>query len=316
MTAVTKPPGYVLSGRALAGSTTAVLADVLRNITYEVLPFNNTEETALAHVPKDVAMTVTTTEARGLGPTIELASVLRQHGYRTAPHLAARLVRDQAHLTDIVAQLRDAGVDSVFVIGGDAAEPAGDFPDALSLLEGLKESGHTFASVGIGGYPEGHGTISDQLIERALVAKAPYATHVITQLCFDAATTIAWARKVRSRGVDLPIRVGIPGAVSRQKLIRVSAGLGLGQSARFLKKQQNMFWRFFLPGGYRPNRLVEPLTPAFAQPDNGLQGLHVFTFNDLDGAESWRQRWLARLDRPHARRPATRVPPTGPPAFT
>jgi methylenetetrahydrofolate reductase (NADPH) len=271
------------------------LVDVLRNATYEVLPFRNTEELVLAHVPSDVAVTVTTTEARGLGRTVALAARLRRHGYRAAPHLAARLVRDQAHLTDLVAQLRDSGVDSVFVIGGDATEPAGDFPDALSLLNGLQKTGHTFASVGIGGYPEGHGRISDELIDRALEAKAPYATHIITQLCFDAATTVAWARKVRQRGVDLPIRVGVPGAVSRQKLVRVSAGLGLGQSARFLTKQQHLFWRFFQPGGYRPNRLVERLTPAFARPDNGLEGLHVFTFNDLDRVESWRQGWLARL---------------------
>jgi methylenetetrahydrofolate reductase (NADPH) len=267
----------------------------LANASYEVLPFRNAEANVLAHVPKDVALTVTTTEAKGLEPTVQLASVLCGHGYRAAPHLAARLVRDRAHLTDLVARLRDAGVDGVFVIGGDATEPAGDYPDALSLLRALEEAGHPFTSIGIGGYPEGHGTIGDERIEQALEAKAPYATHIITQLCFDAATTIAWARKVRRRGVELPIRVGVPGAVSRQKLVRVSAGLGLGQSARFLAKQQNLLWRFFLPGGYRPNRLVERLAPAFAQPDNGLCGLHVFTFNDLDSAEAWRQGWLARL---------------------
>lgn len=273
----------------------AALADALRNATYEVLPFRTAEEQVLAHVPKDVALTVTTTEAKGLGPTVGLAARLARHGYRAAPHLAARLVRDEAHLADIVARLRDDGVDGVFVIGGDAPEPAGEFPDALSLLEALEKTGHTFASVGIGGYPEGHGNIDDALIERALEAKAPHATQIITQLCFDAATTIRWAREVRSRGVDLPVRVGVPGAISRQKLIRVSAGLGLGQSARFLRKQQNMFWRFFLPGGYSPGRLIERLTPAFGASDNHLRGIHMFTFNELESTEDWRQRWLSRL---------------------
>jgi methylenetetrahydrofolate reductase (NADPH) len=273
----------------------AALADVLRRATYEILPFKSAEENVLAHVPRDVSLTVTTTEAKGLAPTVDLAASLGSHGYRAAPHLAARLVRDHAHLADIVAQLRDAGVDSLFVIGGDAAEPAGEFPDALSLLEGLENVGHPFASVGIGGYPEGHGNLGDALIERALAAKAPHATQIITQLCFDADTTVGWARSVRSRGVDLPIRVGVPGAISRQKLIRVSARLGLGQSARFLKKQQNMFWRFFLPGGYNPNRLIERLAPAFGQRDNSLHGLHVFTFNELESTESWRRDRLARL---------------------
>jgi methylenetetrahydrofolate reductase (NADPH) len=278
-----------------AMSKREALAGALRTASYEVLPFKRTEESVLAHVPRDVALTVTTTEAKGLGPTLDLAERLTRHGYTAAPHIAARLVRDEAHLSDVVAQLRESGVESVFVIGGDAAEPAGAFPDALSLLERLDAIGHPFRSVGIGGYPEGHGHIDDELIEQALKQKAPYATQVITQLCFHAGTTVEWARGVQARGVDLPIRVGIPGAVSRQKLVRISAGLGLGQSARFLKKQQNMFWRFFLPGGYSPNRLVERLTPSFGRPGTNLAGFHVFTFNELEKTEAWRRDWLARL---------------------
>ncbi|MCQ6246360.1 methylenetetrahydrofolate reductase [Streptomyces malaysiensis] len=273
----------------------AAVAHALRDATYEILPFKSAEEKVLAHVPTDVALTVTTTEAKGLGPTIDLAASLSKQGYSAAPHIAARLVRDRAHLSDIVDQLRDSGIDRLFCIGGDAAEPAGDYMDALSLLQGLRDLDHPFSSIGIGGYPEGHGSISDELIERALESKAPYADLIITQLCFDADTTIRWARKAQDRGVTLPIRVGIPGAISRQKLIRVSAGLGLGQSARFLKKQQTMFWRFFLPGGYSPNKLIQKLTSAFAEQDNNLRGFHVFTFNDLDSTEAWRKAWLARL---------------------
>ncbi|MCZ2818123.1 methylenetetrahydrofolate reductase [Modestobacter sp. VKM Ac-2984] len=240
-------------------------------------------------------MTITTTEAKGLTPTIELAARLSGHGFDATPHLAARLVRDQSQLSDIVARLRDAGVDSVFVIGGDAAEPAGVFPDALSLLDGLEAGGHHFRRVGIGGHPEGHGSISGELIERALERKAPYATQVITQMCFSAATTTAWARQVKLRGVELPIRIGLPGAVTRQKLVRISAGLGLGQSARFLSKQHSVLRRFFLPHGYRPDRLVEQLAPALGARDNGLQGFHLFTFNEVARTEAWRQAWLARL---------------------
>ncbi|WP_308817217.1 methylenetetrahydrofolate reductase [Pseudonocardia alni] len=273
----------------------AALGRALRDATYEVLPFKSTYDKVLAHVSTDTALTVTTTEVKGLGPTVDLSMALSRAGYRTAPHLAARLVRDHAHLADLVDALRDAGVTGIFVIAGDAAEPVGRFADALSLLQALQEIGHPFTTVGIGGYPEGHGFIGGPVIEQATVDKAPYATQMITQLCFDAGTTVDWATRLRATGVDLPVRVGIPGAVSRQKLIRVSAGLGLGQSARFLKKQKNMFWRFFLPGGYSPNKLVERLTPAFADGGNGLSGFHVFTFNELESTEAWRQAWLRKL---------------------
>jgi methylenetetrahydrofolate reductase (NADPH) len=273
----------------------AALERALGDASYEVLPLRGAEESVVEHVPRTVPLTVTVTEAKGLTPTIELAERLSGHGFVATPHLAARLVRDRAHVADIVARLRTAGVNSVFVIGGDAAEPAGRFPDALSLLEELETSGHHFQHVGIGGYPEGHGHIGAELIERALERKAPHATHVITQLCFHPSTTTAWAREVKLRGVDLPIRIGLPGAVTRQKLVRISAGLGLGQSARFLVKQQSMFWRFFLPHGYRPDRLVERLAPTLGHPEHNLQGLHLFTFNEVARTEAWRQEWLARL---------------------
>ena len=188
------------------------LARALRAVSYEVLPLRSAEGSVVTHVPLDVPLTVTSTPTKGLTPTFELAERLAGHGYRVAPHLAARLIRDRAQLGDIVERLRAAAIDSVFVVGGDAVEPAGTFPDALALLKGLEAVGHPFRRVGIGGYPEGHGHISAELIDRALMLKAPHATHVITQLCFHSRTTAAWARQVKSRGVNQPIRIGLPGA--------------------------------------------------------------------------------------------------------
>ena len=288
------PPPRADAPPTRRGARTA-LERALRGASYEVLPLRDAEASVVEHVPQTVPLTVTVTEAKGLTPTLELAERLSGHGFTVTTHLAARLVRDAAHLADVVARLRAADVDGVFVVGGDAAEPAGAFPDALSLLEALETVGHHFRHVGIGGYPEGHGHIDPELIERALERKAPHATHVITQLCFHPATTTSWARQVRLRGVDLPIRVGLPGAVTRQKLVRISAGLGLGQSARFLLKQHSMFWRFFLPHGYRPDRLVEGLAPTLGHPEHNLQGFHLFTFNEVARTEAWRQEWLARL---------------------
>ena len=99
---------------------------------------------------------------------------------------------------------------------------------------------------------------------------------------------------MKQHGIRLPIRVGLPGVVSRQKLVRISAGLGLGQSARFLLKQQSLFWRFFLPGGYHPGRLTRRLAPHLEQPDAHLEGFHFFTFNEVASTEAWRRSLLAR----------------------
>ncbi|MEQ3549581.1 methylenetetrahydrofolate reductase [Pseudonocardia nematodicida] len=287
-------PAAVPGGAHEALRARGAVARALRDATYEILPFRGTEDSVCEHVSPATGLTVTTTEAKGLDPTLDLAVRLTGHGYRVAPHLAARLVRDRAHLADIVARLRDGGVERIFVIAGDAPEPAGSYTDALGLLRDLDELGRLFTEVGIGGYPEGHGRIDDVRLDAALRDKAPHATQVITQLCFDAGVTTRWAAGLPARGVTLPVRVGIPGAVSRQKLVRVSAGLGLGQSARFLAKQTGLLWRFLLPGGYNPDRLLRGLAPALARPDSGLGGVHVFTFNDLASTEAWRRRRIER----------------------
>src|SRR5207245_5059681 len=103
--------------------------------------------------------------------------------------------------------------------------------------------------------------VDPEILFQALADKRSLATHITTQIVFDPQVILAWARELKRRGIDLPIHVGVPGAVHRQKLLRVSGGLGIGESAKFLKKQQNMFWRFFVPGGYSPDKIIKELAP-------------------------------------------------------
>ena len=101
----------------------------------------------------------------------------------------------------------------VFVVAGDAEEPAGEFEGAAPLLEAIAELGQPFEEVGITGYPESHPLISDQTTVQAMFDKARFATYIVSQICFDPAVTVAWMREVWRRGTPLPVYVGIPGAV-------------------------------------------------------------------------------------------------------
>jgi methylenetetrahydrofolate reductase (NADH) len=279
------------------------LADLMSNISYEVMPFKGTVDTVLEHVPTHIPVTVTVTEAKGIAATLELATGLSRAGYSANPHLPARQIRDKAELADIVAQLADAGVENAFVIGGDASEPAGVFPDALSLLQALDEMGRPLKDIGISGYPEGHGHIPTEVIEASLEAKAPYAARIVTQMCFDAQTTIDWAAGIASRGVAVPVIVGVPGPVTRQKLVRISAGIGLGQSARFLQKQQGLLLRFLTPGGFAPDRLLRRLATGLPRARTHISGVRFFTFNEIARTEHWRRELTASLPMPTTHRP-------------
>ena len=273
-----------------------ILRSLLGNISYEVMPFKSVKDKILAEVPTEVPLTVTATGGKGLEPTIETSVFLREKGYVVAPHVPARMVSGPKELDTLAARLEAAGVDRLFVVGGDAEEPAGEFTDALGLLKSLEGRGHHFADIGIGGYPEGHALFAQKDIDRALVDKAPYANRVLTQICFDADTVTEWGSRVHDEGVNLPISAGMPGPVSRQKLMRISAGLGLGQSANFLKKQQNMFWKFFSPSGYKPTKLIRGLVQNLAQTQGVISGFHIFTFNDLAKTEAWRRELISQAE--------------------
>ena len=178
--------------------------------------------------------------------------------------------------------------------GGDA-EPAGDYPDALSLLEDLTALGRPFAQVGITGYPESHPTINDDLTVQAMWDKRRHATHVVSNLTFDPAVVRGWIRRMRDRGITMPLLLGIPGPVERTKLLAMATRIGVGESTRFLAKHKGTFARLAAPGGFTGERFLEQCAPALAMPDALVEGLHVFTFNQIAETEAWRTELLERL---------------------
>jgi methylenetetrahydrofolate reductase (NADPH) len=272
----------------------ARIVQLLERPRYEVIPLEGVEASVLEHVPAEVKLTVTASPRKGIDTTLELAGRLAGHGFEVVPHLSARLVRDELHLRDLLARVEAMGAREVFVVAGDAPQPAGRFASAAQLLAAMAELGHGLEHVGITGYPESHPLISDQTTIQAMFEKAEFATYIVSQICFDLRVTAGWIEAVWRRGTRLPIHVGLPGAVPRSKLLRVSARIGLGESARFLRHHGNLVTRALRPGGFDPGALVAGLEPALADPEQKVGGFHIFTFNDLADTERWRQRELER----------------------
>jgi methylenetetrahydrofolate reductase (NADPH) len=275
-------------------AATATMVRLLENARYEVLPTASAEEQVLANVSTSTAITVTASPSKGLEPTLELAERLTVHGYTAVPHLAARMVRDRAELGEICERLTSQGMDKVFVPGGDA-DPPGEFPDALAMLEAIKEMGAPFAHVGITGYPESHPTISDDLTIQAMWDKRRFATHVVSNLTFDPEMVATWVGRMRKRGILMPLLLGIPGPVERTKLLSMATKIGVGESTRFLAKNKGTFARLAAPGGFTGERFLERCAPALSRPEAHVTGLHVYTFNQVAETEAWRQDWLRRL---------------------
>jgi methylenetetrahydrofolate reductase (NADPH) len=271
------------------------LRALLDSVRYEVLPAKATEDKVLAHVPRDVVVTITASPVKGLEPTLDLTARLAAHGYRVVPHVPARLLRDDAHLKEVVDRLREAGVDDVFVPAGDADPPAGAYDGALPVLRRLSELGSPFARVGITGYPESHPLIHDDLTIQAMWDKRAHATYIVSNLCFDPRVLGEWIARIRRRDVTLPVHVGVAGPVQRTKLLAMATKIGVGESTRFLTKHASWFLRFAAPGGYSPDRLLARSEEALTGPAAGVAGLHLFTFNQIAETEAWRCAVLERL---------------------
>lgn len=265
---------------------------LLREPKFEVLPFGDIDEYACA-LPAGASVTVTSSPKKGIGATLEWTNNLAQRGFEVAPHIAARSVRDTTHLENVVQRLVEAGVTDIFVPAGDNPEPAGEFTSSYELLTVLEEIGNPFANVGITGYPEGHHFLSEQTLWAALEKKRPYATYMVTQLCFDPGAIVAWVHDVRRRGIELPVEVGIPGAVTHQKLLNISLKIGVGDSIRFLRKTTGVLGfvkRLLTSSRYTPDDIVAGIAPYTHE--LSISGLHLYTFNQVEETETWRQEML------------------------
>jgi methylenetetrahydrofolate reductase (NADPH) len=241
---------------------------------FEVLPFEGIVEQA-ASLPRPVRLTVTCSPKHGPDRGVEVAQRLCGSGHGVTVHVAARMVRDRAHLDALLAGMAEACVDDVFVIGGDTERPLGEYASAVDLLPVLAEHPQRPERIGIAGYPEGHPQIADDALESALQEKSRFADYVVTQMCFDPDALGAWV----DRHPGLPIFAGLPGKVARRKLLRMSARIGVGPSVDFLRKQRGL--RRLLSRRSTADRLYDALA------DLDVAGCQFFTFNELGQTWEW-----------------------------
>lgn len=278
----------------LTSSSRDALARLLGAPTFELIPLKNAMDQA-ALLPPGATVSVTASPTKGLEATVGLASKLQLAGFEVVPHLSARMVRDRAHLCDLLGVLDDGGVTRAFVVGGDEKEP-GAYVDGLALLRELAEVGHPFRQIGIPAYPQGHAFIPDGPLLEALRAKAEFAQYMTTQLCFDPVAISTWLAARRAEGLTLPVHVGVPGVAEPQKLLALAARIGVADTHRFLAKNVRFVARLVRSGGfYRPDALLEGIAPTLADPDANVTGFHLYLFNAVDATENWRRAKLVTL---------------------
>lgn len=260
---------------------------------YELLPFSSADA-EVAALERPVVLTMTCSPRHGIDHTVDAACDFAALGHTLVVHLAARTIRDAAHLDEILGRLADSGIGDIFVIGGDG-EPVGEFVSASELLPVIAAHDRRPTRLGIGAYPEGHPAIGPAVLEAALRDKAELADYMTTQLCFDPKALVGWIRATRAAGIELPLYVGLPGPVDRRRLLEVSMRVGVGTSIRFLRKQPSI--RELLGRTeHAADRLMDVIVPLRRDPELGIAGLHFFTFNRLGATLAWEAQRATRRE--------------------
>ncbi len=138
--------------------------------------------------------------------------------------------------------------------------------------------------IGIAGHPEGNPDITkihgEAVLLAALREKQAYLkSHglegfIATQFLFEARPVADWARQLRQSGIDLPIYVGVPGPATIKTLVKYAAMCGVGNSARFIRKQAMNITKLLTVN--TPDEFVAGLAELhFARPDLGIAGPHL-----------------------------------------
>ncbi len=228
---------------------------------------------------------------------LQAAKALRQAGLEPVPHIPARFVHDLDDLKSCIGALaQEAGVREMLVLGGGAPHPVGIYDAAIQILETGVFEANGIKRIGVAGHPEGNPDIAKHHGEAALIAalrekqvwlKAHgIAGFIATQFLFDAGPVAEWARALRAQGIDLPIHVGVPGPATIKTLVKYAAMCGVGNSARFIRKQAMNVTRLLSVN--TPDEFVAGLAKLhFERPELGIAAPHLYPFGGFDKLFDW-----------------------------
>lgn len=222
---------------------------------------------------------------------VEAAVLVRELGFEPIVHLSARRLQSEEQLDSYLRDITTkAGVKRVFIIAGDPPEAEGPYENSLQIIEsGLLEK-HGIEIVGVGGHPEGHpNNTKDELwdwMERKLAAVRAHGMVplVVTQFAFDDDAIIEWIGEMRTRGIDVPVRLGVPGPAGIKRLLGFAKRCGVGASASVMKKYGVSITN--LIGSAGPDKLVNSLEKGLTD-KHGRVRLHFYPFGALKASAEW-----------------------------
>jgi methylenetetrahydrofolate reductase (NADPH) len=249
-------------------------------------------EEARGTIPPGTRINVTFLENEDGRMRLDAVKAVKRFGYIPVPHISARRLRSGEQLEEYLSALAaEDACQNVLVIAGDPTEPLGPFDDALAVINSGLLQLYGARNIGVGGYPEGHPAIPESALWSALEAKDAALKKlglpgvVITQFGFDVDPVLKWLEAVRERGIDMPVRVGVPGPAGVRRLLSYAARFGVGTSTGIAKKYG--FSITNLMGTAGPDKFIRALDAGLDPERHGEVKLHFYTFGGLRATSEW-----------------------------
>ena len=276
------------------------VSDFIQDFSIEVMPRTAEKiDDFRALLPDRTRVYVAHIEGTPIEDMVATAKRLSDDGFQVMPHFPARIIKDEATLSDWIARYQgEAGVEQALMLAGGIDAPHGDFDNSMQLLETGAFDRAGFKRLHVAGHPEGNRDIDPKggmaNVEEALRWKTDFNARtdaemaIVTQFAFDAAPIIDWANHVQASGVDLPIHIGIAGPAKLQTLIKFAVACGVGPSLKVLQKRALDVSKLLLP--YEPNDIVSALAHHKAgNPDFAISHLHLFPLGGIKASAAWAQ---------------------------
>ncbi|HWV43179.1 methylenetetrahydrofolate reductase [Pseudorhodoplanes sp.] len=223
---------------------------------------------------------------------VEQSAMTRQCGLEPVPHIAVRNYQSRDELTGLIARLaNEAGVKQVLVISGDRGDAAGPFTSSLEIIESGVLQQHGITHVSIAGHPDGHPVVSDDVMQRALLAKLEAAEQsglvadIVTQFGFDAAGITRWVMKIRDLGIEAPVRIGLAGPTNLTTLLKYAQRCGVKASVGGITKHAGLVKNLF--GVSAPDAIVRTLAGENVSGALGSVAVHFFSFGGVAATSKW-----------------------------
>lgn len=244
-------------------------------------------------IPAGTKINVTFLGNEDLDMRVAAAKAVREHCFTPVPHISSRRLKSQAELEEFLARLHEVGAtDHVFVVGGDPHTPEGPYENSADVIRSGILQNYGVREISVAGYPEGHPDIADDVLWDALESKSAalgeqgLEATILTQFGFDTDPVTAWIAAVRAKGIDFPIRVGVPGPAGIKRLLGFARRFGVASSAGIAQKYG--FSLTNLLGTAGPDRFIDALAGELAaMPRSGEVKLHFYTFGGLLATSKW-----------------------------